>query len=181
MQSTLEQTDTSEIDRLNKEAWSINRKDAYKSIELSSKVLARANQLNYKKGIALAYKTLGTASIWISKNEEALKYCFDAISIFREINDKVNEAETNYYVGASFRYLSDYDSAIKYYNECYNINNSIGNEMGMADGLNGLGTVYYSIEQNDKALNVLLESEKLCIKHNDNEIYVKVSVKRIII
>ncbi len=174
MQDTIEQIDTSEIDQLNTEAWSINRKDAYKSIEISSKALEKANKLKYKKGIALAYKTLGTASIWISKNEEALRYCFDAISIFKEINDKVNDAETNYYVGANFRYLSDYDSAIKYYNECYNINNSIGNEIGMADGLNGLGTVYYSIEKNDKALDVLLESEKLCIKHNDNEIYVKV-------
>lgn len=174
MQDTLVYTDTSEIDKLNKEAWNINRKDAYKSIELASKALERSSKINYKKGIALAYKTLGTASIWISKNEEALKYCFDAISIFKEIGDKVNEAETNYYVGASFRYLSDYDSAIKHYNECYNINNSIGNEMGMADGLNGLGTVYYSIEQNDKALDVLLESQKLCIKHKDTEIYVKV-------
>lgn len=174
MHDTLEHIDTLEIDKLNKEAWSINRKDAYKSIELSSKALEKSQKANYKKGIALAYKTLGTASIWISKNEEALKYCFDAISIFKEIDDKVNEAETNYYVGASFRYLSDYDSAIKYYNECYNINNSIGNEIGMADGLNGLGTVYYSIEQNDKALDVLLESQKLCVKHNDTEIYVKV-------
>ena len=114
MQDTLEHTDTSEIDKLNKEAWGINRKDAYKSIELSTKALERSKELNYKKGIALALKTLGTANIWISKNEEALKFSFDAISIFKEINDKANEAETCYYVGASFKYLSDYDSAIKY-------------------------------------------------------------------
>ncbi|HWY12408.1 MAG TPA: GAF domain-containing protein [Bacteroidia bacterium] len=174
MQVTLEHTDTTEIDKLNKEAWGINRKDAYKSIELSTKALEKSKQLNYKKGIALALKTLGTANIWISKNEEAIKYSFDAISIFKEINDKTNEAETCYYVGVSFEYLSDYDSAIKYYNECYNVNNTIGNEIGMANGLNGLGTVYYSIEQNDKALNVLLESEKFCIKHKDKEIYAKV-------
>lgn len=174
MQDTLVHTETSEIDKLNKEAWGINRKDAYKSIDLASKALEKSESINYRKGIALAYKTLGTANIWLSKNEEALKYCFDAISIFRDIDDKVNEAETNYYVGASFRYLSDYDSAIKYYNECYSINSSIGNEIGMADGLNGLGTVYYSIEENDKALDVLLESQKLCIKHNDKDIYVKV-------
>ncbi len=174
MQVTLENIETTEIDKLNKEAWGINRKDAYKSIELSTKALEKSKQLNYKKGIALALKTLGTANIWISKNEEALKFSFDAISIFKEINDKANEAETCYYVGASFKYLSDYDSAIKYYNECYSVNNTIGNEIGMADGLNGLGTVYYSIEQNEKALDVLLESKKLCIKHKDTEIYAKV-------
>lgn len=174
MHVAIENTVTEQIDKLNKEAWDINRKDAYKSIQLSTEALERSKPLDYKKGIAHALKTLGTANIWISKNEEAVAYLFDAITIFKELGDKKNEAETFYYVGANFRYLSDYDSAIKYYNECYNINNEIGNEMGMADGLNGLGTVYYSIEKNDKALEVLLESQKLCVKHKDTDIYVKV-------
>ena len=174
MQGTLIHTDTSHVDKLNKEAWDLNRKDAYKAIELSTEALNQSKERNYKEGTALALKTLGTASVWISKNEEALTYLFDAISIFNELGDKKNEAETYYYVGANFRYLSDYDSAIKYYNECYNINNQIGDEIGMADGLNGLGTVYYSIEKNDKSLEVLLESQKLCVKHNDTNIYVKV-------
>lgn len=174
MQDTLVDIDVSEIDKLNTEAWQLNRKDAHKAIELAKSALEKSKELKYKKGMALALKTLGAANVWLAKNEEALSNSFDAISIFREINDKKNEAETYYYVGANFRYLSDYDSAIKNYNECYNINNEIGDEMGMADGLNGLGTVYYSIEQNDKALEVLLESQKLCVKHNDSEIYVKV-------
>jgi transcriptional regulator with GAF, ATPase, and Fis domain len=174
MHVTLENTVTEQIDQINKQAWEINRKDAYKSIQLSTEALEKSKVLDYRKGIAHALKTLGTANIWVSKNEDAVTYLFDAITIFKELVDKKNEAETFYYVGANFRYLSDYDSAIKYYNECYNINNEIGNEMGMADGLNGLGTVYYSIEKNDKALEVLLESQKLCIKHKDTDIYVKV-------
>ncbi|MBN8694709.1 MAG: GAF domain-containing protein [Bacteroidetes bacterium] len=174
MQDTLVQIDTLAIDELNSKAWALNRKDAYKAIELSTEALTKSKEIDYKRGIAHALKTLGTSQVWISKNEEALTTLFEAISIFNELGDKKNEAETYYYVGANFRYLSDYDSAIKYYNECYSINNQIGDEMGMADGLNGLGTVYYSIEKNDKSLEVLLESQKLCLKHNDKEIYVKV-------
>ena len=86
MQDTLEHTDTLEVDKLNKEAWGINRKDAYKSIELSTLALEKSKKLNYKKGIALALKTLGTANIWISKNEEALNFSLEAISIFKEMN-----------------------------------------------------------------------------------------------
>lgn len=174
MQDTLAHTDTAAIDELNAKAWSLNRKDTYKAIELSTEALEKSKRVSYKKGIALALKTLGTSKVWISKNEEALTDLFEAISLFSELGDKKNEAETNYSVGANFRYLSDYDSAIKYYNECYKINSESGNEMGMADGLNGLGTVYYSIEKNEQALEVLLESQKLCVKHNDTEIYVKV-------
>ncbi|MBA3665923.1 MAG: GAF domain-containing protein [Bacteroidetes bacterium] len=173
-QLPLTNTITQEIDELNHEAWSINRKNAVKSIELAKLALDKSTGLNYTKGIALAKKTLGACHVWISKNEEAANYCFEAIDLFRAINDKVNEAETNYYLGANFYYLSDYDSSVKYYKNSYDISSKINFEPGMADGLNGMGTVYYTIEQNDKALETLKESEKLCIKHNVKEILVKV-------
>ncbi len=166
--------DTPDIDQLNKEAWSINRSDALRAIELSEEALRKSTEIKYKKGMALAYKTLGAANIWISKNEEALRHSFEAVQLFKESGDKKNEAETYYNIGVNFRYLSDYDSAIKYQNQCYNLYNELKDEPGMAEALNGLGTVYYSIEQNDKALEVLLESQKLCLKHNCLDIYVKV-------
>ena len=143
MQDTLEHTDTLEIDKLNKEAWGINRKDAYKSIELSTLALEKSKKLNYKKGIALALKTLGTANIWISKNEEALNFSFEAISIFKEIDDKANEAETYYYVGASFRYLSDYDSAIKYYGISLILRKDSEDKKAIANSQNNIGIIYY--------------------------------------
>ena len=112
MQDTLVGIDTSKIDQLNQSAWALNRKDAYKAIDLGNEALTKSKEIGYKHGIALALKTIGTSKVWISKNEEALTLLFDAISIFNELNDKKNEAETYYYVGANFRYLSDYDSAI---------------------------------------------------------------------
>lgn len=166
--------DTSQVDELNKEAWAINRKDAPKAAELSRKALEESKALNYRHGIACALKTLGTSHIWMSKNEEAATYCFEAINIFNELGDKINEAETSYYVGANFFYLSDYDTAIKYYNKCFDINNEISYEPGMANGLNGLGTVYYTIEENQKALDVLTRSHILCVKNNTVDVLARV-------
>jgi transcriptional regulator with GAF, ATPase, and Fis domain len=174
MEDAVLDIDTSVMDELNKTAWSINRKEAQKAIDLSKEAFEKSNEIGYKKGMALALKTMGAAHIWISKNEEALEYSFKAIELLKEIGDKFNEAEMNYYVGANFFYLSDYDTAIKYYNNCFDINNSIGHEPGMADGLNGLGTVYYTIEQNDKALDILMRSKELCVKHNTKSVLVKV-------
>lgn len=170
----LTNTLTQEIDELNREAWSLNRKNAVKSIELANEALSKSIQENYPKGIALAKKTLGACHVWISKNEEAANYCFEAIALFQSISDAVNEAETNYYLGANFFYLSDYDSSIKYYKNSFDISSRINFEPGMADGLNGMGTVYYTIEQNDKALEVLENSEALCLKHDVKEVLVKV-------
>src|SRR4051812_15315312 len=99
MQPTTVDIDTSSIDQLNNEAWAINRKDAQKAIDMSRKAYEESLAIGYKKGIALALKTLGTAHIWLSKNEEAATHCFEAISIFNELGDKINEGETSYYVG----------------------------------------------------------------------------------
>jgi tetratricopeptide (TPR) repeat protein len=164
MQDLKTHTDTLAIDKLNEEAWALNRKDPVKAIELSEQALKNASAQNYITGKALALKTLGAANVWISKNEEAMQYSFEAVELFATLGDKRNEAETNYNIGANFRYISDYDSAVKYYNRCYQISKEIGDEVGMADGLNGLGTVYYGINENHKALEVLLESQNLCLK-----------------
>ncbi len=162
------------IDDLNVSAWSINRKNPNKAIEISNEALKQSKTNNYKKGIADALKTLGAANVWISNNDEALTNSFDALEIYRELGDKKNQAAVNYCIGANFSYVSDFDSSIKFYNKCYNISKEIGDEIGMADGLNGLGTIYYRINENDKALEVLHESELLCQKHNSLDIYIKV-------
>jgi transcriptional regulator with GAF, ATPase, and Fis domain len=162
------------IDELNTNAWSINRKDPNKSIEISNQALQQSKSISYKKGIADALKTLGASNVWISKNEEALTYSFEALELYKELDDKKNQAAVNYNLGANFSYISDYDSSIKFYNRCYNISKEINDEVGMADGLNGLGTIYYRINENDKALDVLLQSQELCLKHNCLDIYIKV-------
>ncbi|MDX2174518.1 MAG: GAF domain-containing protein [Bacteroidota bacterium] len=162
------------IDELNTNAWSINRKDPNKAIEISNDALQQSKSINYKKGIADALKTLGAANVWISKNDEALTNSFEALEIYKELDDKKNQAAVNYNLGANFSYISDYDSSIKFYNRCYNISKEINDEVGMADGLNGLGTIYYRINENDKALDVLLQSQDLCLKHNCLDIYIKV-------
>jgi transcriptional regulator with GAF, ATPase, and Fis domain len=165
---------TLEIDELNANAWSLNRENAPKSIELANKALENSISANYINGIAHAKKTLGACHVWIAKNEDAANYCFEAISLFQTLKDKKNESETNYILGSNFFYLSDYDTSIKYYKKSYDLSTEIDFEFGMADGLNGMGTVYYTIEQNDSALEVLTKSEKICRKHDLKSILIKV-------
>ncbi len=165
---------TVEIDELNASAWSLNRENAPKAIEMASKALERSVSLNYTNGIAHAKKTLGACHVWIAKNEDAANYCFEAISLFQVLKDKKNESETNYILGSNFFYLSDYDTSIKYYKKSYDISTEIDFVFGMADGLNGMGTVYYTIEQNESALDVLTRSEKICRENDLKSILIKV-------
>ena len=63
MQDTLVKIDTLAIDELNSKAWSLNRKDAYKAIELSTEALAKSKEINYRHGIARALTTVGTYQV----------------------------------------------------------------------------------------------------------------------
>jgi len=174
MSKVLTDSHIHKIDALNKQAWELNRKDPVKAISLSEEAIKESEKHQYKLGRALALKTIGASYVWISRNEEAMTFSFDAVELFQELKDKANEAETYYNIGANFRYISDFDSAIKYYNKCYQVSKEANNEVGMADGLNGLGSVYYNMNENQKALEVLLESQKLCLKHQCEDIYIKV-------
>jgi two-component sensor histidine kinase/GAF domain-containing protein/tetratricopeptide (TPR) repeat protein len=165
---------THQIDEQNSLAWSLNRENAQQAIDIASKTLRDSLQIDYVNGIASAKKTLGACHVWISNNESAANYCFEAISLFKSLKDEKNEAETNYILGSNFFYLSDYDTAINYYNKCYNISLKNNFVPGMADGLNGLGTVYYTTEQNEIALEKLIESENICRTHNLKNILIKV-------
>jgi transcriptional regulator with GAF, ATPase, and Fis domain len=163
-----------EIDDLNSQAWGINRENPPKAIELAHGALLRATGINYKKGIALAMKTLGACYIWTSRNEEGVEYCLKANELFKELRDKENGAVVYVNLGTNFYFLSDFDTAIKCYKTGYELNSKIGFEPGMADALNGIGTVHYSTGQNEKALEALLEAEKLSRKHNRKGSLVKI-------
>ncbi len=174
MQSTVTNNSLSEIDELNKEAWSINRKDDIKALELANLALQKSIDLNYSAGIALAKKTIGACYIWKSENEKGAQYSFEAIALFKILKDKINEAAVYVNLGTNFYFLSDYDTAIKFYKTSFDINSDIKNEPGMASSLNGIGAVYCAIEQYDKALESLLLSEKYCLKNEIKESLISV-------
>ncbi|MFO0358518.1 MAG: GAF domain-containing protein [Sphingobacteriaceae bacterium] len=166
MQDTVTNNSLSEIDKLNKEAWQINRKDGNKALELAELALQKATAINYSAGIAQAKKTIGACYIWRSESEKGAQYCFEAISLFKVLHDKASEAAVYVNLGTNSYFLSDYDTAIKFYKTSLDINTEIKNEIGMAGSLNGIGAVYCAIEQYEKALESLLASEELCIKNN---------------
>jgi transcriptional regulator with GAF, ATPase, and Fis domain/tetratricopeptide (TPR) repeat protein len=163
-----------EIENLNSQAWSLNNQNSEKAIELANLALERASSINYEKGIALAKKTLGACYIYSSQNDKGAQYCVEANEGFKSLKDKLNGAAVYIYLGDNFFNLSDYEGAIKCYRISYELSSKINHEQGMADALNGIGTVYYSTGKNQEALKVLLESENICKKNNNLLSLVKV-------
>ncbi len=162
------------IDHLNELAWSMNREDSHESIELANKALEDSEKCEYVFGIACAKKTLSACYVWNSRNDESANLCFQAIALFQNLKDKQNEADVNYILGSNFFYLSDYDTSLKYYQNCLQLSTEINYKFGIADGLNGVGTVLYTIDQNEEALISLTKSKVICEKYNLNGILIRV-------
>src|ERR1051326_5796573 len=121
------------IDALNEQAWDLNRKDPKKAIEVAGEALKFSKKNSYKKGMAYALRTIGACCIWQSRNQEAMENCVEAIALLKETGDKKEEAQVTYNIGTNFYYMADYDKALKYYMQCYRINEEIKNLIGMAD------------------------------------------------
>jgi transcriptional regulator with GAF, ATPase, and Fis domain len=162
------------VDDLNQKAWEINRADPAGSIKLAEEALIKASEINYPLGIALAKKTIGACYIWTSRNEEGVEYCLEANEIFKDLKDKKNGSSVYVILGTNFFFLSDYDTALKCYKIGHELASKIGEASVMSDGLNGVGTVYYTTEQNDKALEALLEAEKIAKKNEIHATLVKI-------
>lgn len=156
------------------EAWKINRSNPLKSIEIANSILQMADESSDEEAKGLGFKILSVANIWISKNDLALQFAYQAIDIFEKLGLKKHIADVYYNLGANYSYVSDFKNALKSYYKCYDLNKELNDEIGMADGLNGIGTIYYRTNENEKALDTLHESKQLCEKHNNKDIYIKV-------
>src|SRR5437868_2130907 len=95
-------------DAMNEQCWDLNRKDPKKAIEIAEEVLKLSKKINYKKGMAYALRTIGACCIWLSKNEEAMANCVDAIELLKETGDKKEEAQVTYNIRINFYYMADY-------------------------------------------------------------------------
>ena len=85
--------------------------------------LALAEKLNWKKGMAYAYKVIaGNYGYGKSDYTRALEYSLKALQQFKEIGDKTGTAKILGDIGVVYWYQSDYPNALKYYFDALRIN-----------------------------------------------------------
>jgi transcriptional regulator with GAF, ATPase, and Fis domain len=163
-----------QIDKLNAEAWNINRTKPAEGIKLAEEALTQSQQLNYKKGIAYALANKGACNIWPGNYDQSLKFSLDAQILLQELNDKEKEADVLYNIFCVFYFLSDYDKALKYAYENYNLANEINNPSKKAAALNAIGTIQYTMGENEKSIATLNEALHLAEQIHDENLMVRI-------
>ena len=77
----------------------------------------------------------------------------EALSLWRDVNDRAKEAETLYLIGNVYNLLGEKQKALDYLNQALPLNHAIGNRGAEAITLSTIGMIYDSLGERQKALD----------------------------
>ena len=102
--------------------------------------LTISEEMNDKKGMAYAYKQIG--STYVTDKTEKIKNYLQSLKIYREIGDKWGISMLIQFTSYFYLNEGNYDEALKGFNEALKIREEIGEKAGAAQTLNTIGEIY---------------------------------------
>lgn len=126
-------------------------KKAYAGLEL-------AETLNWEKGKARCYKSLGSLYWAKSDYKISLQNHKKAIKIFEKLGEKQDLADNLSDIGNCYLYLTKFDQALESFQKALNLNGEIGDKKGLLKTQGNIGSVYFELKEYDKALDYYNQS-----------------------
>src|SRR5205807_9449651 len=87
-------------------------------------------------------RCLGNVSFIHSDFTAAQKSLDEALQLFRQLNMKLGEANTLYYIGETYRFTDKPAEAAQKHEEALTLSREIGYKLGQANSLWALGTIH---------------------------------------
>jgi signal transduction histidine kinase/tetratricopeptide (TPR) repeat protein len=137
------------------------------AIKYAEDALTVAASINYKKGIANSYGSLGYCYINLN-NDKALAYTEKALEIRTQLNDVPGIATSNNVLGVIYYYTGDYLKSIDYHIKALSMREKIGDQNKIATSYNNIALVHIAIENYETALSYL--EKALAIRTKDDNI-----------
>lgn len=143
--------------------------DPQKGVNYSQEVIALAQELNSKQGLAAGYNSLGAAYKSMAKYPKALENLLKSLKINEDLGKKENMARTLGNIGNLYRELKNYPKALDYLNRALDLNQQLGRKIGVTTNLSDIGIVYAMRNENSKALEYFNKALKISEDMNDLE------------
>ncbi len=124
-----------------------------KAMDYTNRSLTLAEQLNYNKGIANAYNSIGVINDVLSNYPNAIAYYKKSLKIREDIGDKGGIAATYSNIGIIRRKQGDLPEALKNHFKALKIREDIGDKMGIASSYNNIGIILKSQRKYEEALS----------------------------
>ncbi len=157
------------VDALINLAFAIHGSTPEETQQYGQEALALAQKLNYKKGIASGYKTIGISFHVRGNYDQAIEYYLKDVKIMEEIGDKANIASSYNNIGIIYRNQGNFELALGYYHKSLKIFKEIPNKKGIATAYSNIGLTYSDRENADGALEYNLKSLNIREEINDKK------------
>lgn len=167
-------TDTARINALNQLCWGYRRIDSEKAIRYGKRALELSSGNHYWRGLAFAYKNLGSAYSINGSYDTAHVYLRKAMQQFSELNNRAEIGNIHNLQGLVYWETGQYDSALISYKRAYDYYRRIDDEEGIAIVLSNTGIIYYEQGTYDKALKSYTQA--LAIAERRRDIFTLASV-----
>ncbi len=141
----------------------------YKAREYAARALivALGNRMEHKTG--LAYSNLSIVNARMGDYEKANQHNFNALRIFKALNDSLHIARCNLNIGNVYIRLKEYPRALSYISEAKNTFYSLHDQLGYSICLSNTGSIYLEMRDYKKALPIFFEAVGIDEKNHDVE------------
>lgn len=147
------------------------------AIRIGTEARDLAERINYKPGLAYAYKSIGMGYYFLGDYINALFNWQKSMETFREIDDKLGVANMLNNLGAVYFNQGDDQPAINYYLESLKVSEELGDKLRIVTALVNIGAVYFNKKaSHDLALNYYARALPLSRELGDFEAMGTVSV-----
>jgi signal transduction histidine kinase len=135
-------TDTIKVNVLIRLSSAYVNSNPEQSIYYANQARTLAEELNFQKGLAYAFKNIGLSYYILGEYIEVLNSWHKSLEIFQKIGDKAGESNLNSNIGAVYFNYGDYPQALEHYLESMRIAEQIEDNQRIAIVLNNIGAIY---------------------------------------
>lgn len=164
--------DTAEVITLNKNGYDNRLTNPKETVDDAERALALALKLDYKRGIAEAFRVKGIGEYYLNRPDSSLSHYFEAIAGFEKINDQRGVAKVYNNIGNLYQ-MVDYEKALGYFNRSLTIAQKYNDTSLIASLYLNMGNIYNRKNMNVAALNYYNKSHELFTKLNNTTILVQ--------
>ncbi len=139
------------------------------ALHCANQAKALAQQLNFKRGEAIAFNKIGR--IYFSKGDyaEAITNQFENLKCAEQLKNKSFTANAYDEIANIYDGQSKFDDAIKYYTQSLELRKQLNDKSGLAQSYNNIGTMYDFSGKYNQALIFYNQSLKLNLEIKNNE------------
>ncbi|MCR8559906.1 tetratricopeptide repeat protein [Mucilaginibacter sp. BJC16-A38] len=143
--------DTTEIIKLNKQAYEIRNSNPDETVAGAQRALAMAQKAGYWNGVGEAYRVMGIGNYYLNKPEVAIDNYLNALAQFSKAGNLQSEAAVYNNIGNLYM-DNDYDQSLYFLQKSLKIAQRLKDNELMAKLYNNIGNIYFRKKAYHQAL-----------------------------